>query len=71
MDLIIYTGIAINIIGAIFLGYNALRYSMLFKNAERLTVKMNSHKAQWGRKRAIGFGLMIGGLGIAIVGCLV
>lgn len=71
MDSIIYTGIAINIIGAIFLGYNAMRYSMLFKNAERLTVRMNSLKAQWGRKRAIGFGLMIGGLVIAIVGCLI
>lgn len=68
MDLIIYIGIAINIIGALLLMFYAFRYYNAFKIAGRLSIKVNDLKDRW-KKRAIAFGLMIGGLLIAIIGC--
>lgn len=69
MNSIIYIGIAINIIGALFLMIFAIRYYQAFRQSERLTAIMNVLKAQWARKRLIGFGLMIGGAIIAVIGC--
>lgn len=69
MDLIIYIGIAINIIGALLLMFYAFRYYNAFKIAGRLSIKVNDLKDRWKKKRAIAFGLMIGGLLIAIIGC--
>jgi len=71
MNILIYIGLAVNIIGALALMVYAIRYYHAFKQAERLTVKMQELRAQWGKKRALGFGLMIAGLIIAIIGCVV
>lgn len=71
MDIIIYIGIGINIIGALLLMIYAAVYHNAFKDAQRLTVKKDHLRAQWLTRRAIGFGLMIGGAIIAIIGCLV
>ena len=69
MDIVIYSGIAINVIGAILLLVYSVRYYALFKESEKLPVKRDALKAQWQRKRAVGFGLMIGGTVVAIIGC--
>lgn len=69
MDFIIYLGIAINIIGAILLMTYAFKYYRTFKEAEKMPERMKDVRAQWSRKRALGFGLMIGGCVIAIIGC--
>lgn len=69
MDFIIYLGIAVNIIGAILLMIYAARYHRSFKEAEKMPMRMTELKAQWLRKRVLGFGLMIGGCVIAIIGC--
>ena len=69
MDTVIYIGIAINIIGALLLMVYGIRYFQAFRQADRLTVKMDDLKAQWQQKRLIGFGLMIGGCIIALIGC--
>ncbi len=66
---LVYIGVAVNIIGALVLLIYAIRYFHAFRQAERLTVKMDALKAQWRRKRLTGFGLMIGGLILAIIGC--
>lgn len=69
MDIIIYIGVAINIIGALLLMFYAFRYYSAFKSAGRLSIKANDLKIRWQKKRALGFGLMIGGLLVAIIGC--
>ena len=69
MDIIIYIGIAVNIIGALLLMFYAFRYYGAGKSAGRLSIKVNDLKARWQKKRALGFGLMIGGLSITIIGC--
>lgn len=69
MDSVIYIGIAVNIIGALLLMIYAIRYYQSFRQAERLTVKIDELKARWQRKRLLCFGLMIGGCIIAVIGC--
>lgn len=69
MDAVIYAGIGINILGALFVMFYAIRYWSLFKQNERLSPKMDELKAEWRQKRAIGFGLIIGGSLIALIGC--
>lgn len=69
MITVIIAGIAINAIGAIVLLIYAIKYYKAFKDAKRLTVKLNHLKAEWLKKRCIGFGLIIGGSIITLVGC--
>ncbi len=69
MDFVIYLGIAVNIIGALLLMTYAVKYYRSFKEAEKMPERTKDVKAQWLRKRALGFGLMIGGVVIAIIGC--
>lgn len=69
MDFVIYLGIAINIIGAVLLMIYAMKYYRTFKEAEKMPERTKDAKAQWLRKRALGFGLMIGGAVITIIGC--
>lgn len=71
MNALIYIGLAINVVGAIALMFYAFKYYHAFKQAERLSVKMQDLKAQWAKKRALGFGLMFGGLVVAIIGCMI
>lgn len=69
MDFVIYLGIAVNIIGAILLMIYAVRYFRAFKEAERMPERMKDVRARWLKKRMLGFGLMIGGAVIAVIGC--
>lgn len=69
METLIYIGIGINIIGDLILMFYAIKYWSAFKSNARLTPRMNELKAQWGRKRALGYGLIIGGILIALLGC--
>lgn len=70
MDFLIYTGIAVNVTGAVLLGIYAIKYYGAFKDSKRLPIKMNELKSQWAAKRRLGFGLIIGGNLIAMLGCL-
>ena len=70
-DIMIYGGIGINVIGAIFLMAYATKYSYAFHQAKKHNVRFDELKAAWGKKRIVGFGLMIIGLIIAIVGCYI
>jgi hypothetical protein len=47
----------------------AMKYAYAFRLARKRNVRSDGLKAAWGKKRMIGFGLMIVGLIIAIVGC--
>lgn len=65
--MIFFTGIAVNIVGAIMLAAYALKYCFAFKEAKQMPVRMDELKAQWLSKRRWRFGLMIGG---SIISCL-
>ena len=69
MDAVIYLGIAVNIIGALLLMFYAVRYWQAFKAAGTLTMKKDELRAQWLKRRMIGFGILIAGTIIAVVGC--
>ena len=69
MDSIIYLGLAINVIGAIMLAVFAIAYYKKFKEYGRLTVRLDSLKTEWAHKRALSFGLLLGGTAIALIGC--
>ena len=69
-DILIYGGIGINIVGAIFLMAYAFKYGYAFRQARKQQMRMDELKSAWAKKRAIGFGLMIGGCIVAIIGCL-
>lgn len=68
-EIMIYGGIGSNVIGAIYLMAYAMKYAYAFRLARKRNVRSDGLKAAWGKKRMIGFGLMIVGLIIAIVGC--
>lgn len=70
-DALIYGGIGLNVVGALYLMAYAFKYSYLFRQAREQNVRNDALKAAWGRKRMTGFGLMIAGLIIAIIGCVV
>lgn len=68
-EALIYGGIGINVAGAIYLMAYAFKYSCLFRQAREQDVRNDALKAAWGRKRMIGFGLIIAGTIIAVAGC--
>lgn len=70
-DILIFGGIGINIIGALFLMAYAMKYGYAFHKAKGKPILIESMKPKWAKKRAIGFGLMILGCLIAIVGCVI
>lgn len=61
MNYIIYLGIAVNIIGALFLMYWSIKYYSYFRESRGMTVKLFNLRKGWQVKRAWGWGLMIGG----------
>ncbi len=70
-EILIYGGIGINIIGALYLMAYAMKYTYAFYKARKQPIETSAMKPSWGKKKAIGFGLMIIGLIIAIIGCFI
>lgn len=71
MDIVIYAGLAIDIIGAILLMIWSMKYRNEFKSAERMPMVKEELKAEWLKKRAIGFGIIIAGTIITVIGCYI
>lgn len=71
MDIVIYAGLAIDIIGAILLMIWSMKYRNEFKSAERMPMVKEELKAEWLKKRAIGFGMIIAGTIINVIGCYI
>lgn len=70
-DVLIYGGIGINVVGALFLMAYAMKYAYAFHKSKNDPIQTEAMKPKWAKKRAIGFGLMIFGLIIAIFGCVI
>lgn len=68
-DILIYGGIGVNVIGALFLMAYAMKYSYAFYKAKDNPIIKNAITPGWKKKRTIGFGLMILGTVIAVIGC--
>lgn len=68
-EILIYSGIGINIIGAIYLMAYAIKYAYGLKKSKPIEVE--ALKRAWAKKRAIGFGLMILGCIILLIGCVI
>ena len=70
-DILIYGGIGINIIGAIFLLAYAMKYFYAFHKSKNNPIQTEIIKPEWAKKRTIGFGLIILGGIIVILGCFI
>ena len=70
-DVLIYGGIGINVVGAIFLIAYAMKYAYAFHKYKNDNIQTEAIKTKWAKKRNIGFGLIILGSFIAIFGCLI
>ena len=68
-DILIYGGIGINIIGALYLMAYAMKYCYAFYKARRHPIETDALKSTWGKKRIIGVGLMFVGTLLVIIGC--
>lgn len=68
-NILIYGGLGINIIGALFLMAYAIKYAYAFQKSKNDSIRLNALKPEWAKKRGIGFGLIIFGTLIAILGC--
>lgn len=68
-DILIYGGIACNIIGALLLAVFAIQTYSKFKQSANMTLRVNEEKARWAKKRMVAWGLILGGSIIAIIGC--
>ena len=71
MDIVIYAGLAIDIIGAILLMIWSMKCRNAFKSAARMPMVKEELKAEWLKKRAIGFGMIIAGTIITVIGCYI
>lgn len=69
-DVLIYGGIGINVVGALFLMAYAIKYAYAFYKSKNKPIQTEAMRPMWAEKRAIGFGLMILGSVIAILGCV-
>lgn len=49
----------------------AMKYTYAFYKAKSQPVKLKAIRPEWLKRRNIGFGLMIIGSAIAIVGCMI
>ncbi len=65
-NILIYGGIAVNIIGALLLGYFAIGRMNDYRRAKNMPQKMAETRAKWASRRLLAFGLM--GAGIVLVG---
>ncbi|MBP2691268.1 MAG: hypothetical protein J6B44_05555 [Muribaculaceae bacterium] len=70
-DFLIYAGIGINIVGALFLITYAIKYAYLFHKTRQQAVLSDDLKPVWAKKRAFGFGLMIAGAIIVVIASLI
>lgn len=70
-DILIYSGIGINIIGALILMAYGMKYAYLFHLAKRMPQRLEDLKAQWSNYRRWGFGLIFIGIFIASIGCVI
>lgn len=70
-DVLIYGGIGINVVGALVLMAYAMKYAYSFYKSKNEPTVTEAMKLKWAKKRAIGFGLMILGSLIAILGCVI
>lgn len=67
-DILIYGGIGINVVGAIFLIAYAMKYAYAFHKSKNDSIQTDSLKPKWAKKRNIGFGLIFLGSFITILG---
>lgn len=67
----IYGGIGINVVGALFWGAYSMKYAYAFYKSKNEPIATDAMRPKWAKKRAIGFGLMILGSIIAILGCVI
>ena len=70
-NILIYGGIAINIIGALLLAYSAIKAIPRYKAAEKMPQRMAEERAKRTKPRMIALCLMLGGAIIAIIGCTI
>ena len=70
-EILIYGGIGVNIVGALFLMAYAMKYAYVFHKTRRQPIRTKAMKPDWAKKRNIGFGLMIIGAVTAIIGCII
>lgn len=70
-EILIYGGIAINVVGAVYLMAFAMKYAYAFRKAKNEPIQTESMKPRWAKQRNIGFGLILLGSLIAILGCYI
>lgn len=69
--ILIYSGLIINIIGALLLAYFAIKAIPKFKEAQNMPMRLKELKASRSRQRTIAFAVMFAGTFIAMVGCFI
>lgn len=70
-DILIYGVVAINIAGALYLMACGMKYGYIFRQMKNQPAQTKSIKPRGAKKRQIGYGLMIIGIIIAIIGCVI
>lgn len=70
-DILIYGGITINIVGALYLTACGMKYTYIFRQLKNQPAQSKSIKPRWAKKRQIGWSLMIVGIIIALIGCVI
>ena len=70
-DIIIYCGIAINIVDALFLMAYGMKYAYAFHKSRNDSIWTEALKQKWAKMKSIGFVLILVGSLIAIIGCAI
>lgn len=69
-NVLIFGGLGLNVVGALYLMAYSMKYGYAFHKTRNQPIETNSLKPAWRKRRGVGFGLMIVGLIIAMIGCV-
>lgn len=70
-EILIFGGMGVNAVGALVLLAYAIKYAYAFHKFKNDPIRKEAMKPKWAAKRAVGFGLMILGSLISILGCTI
>lgn len=71
IDILFYTGLAINIIGDLLLAVLAFKYYFAFREAKNMPMRLSELKAKWISARKIAFGMIIGGVILSAIAAMI
>ena len=70
-NVLIYGGIAINVLGALIVLVYAIKYYLVYRQVKRMPQRVEELRSKWYVQRKWGWGNLLSGTIISLIGCFV